>query len=790
MNVTKGAERVQFVKIVFFIVFLLVCGGGRVDGAQKEIYVVGLMPDLPHPLKMRDWAQVAQKYDELVFHFSGQGPYFPLIQWDRSQPNLRYDSFFLPSYVGDFRQQVGSQEAVTTLGAVVGASLVGVDKSDQEGHNWVLTQKQFFNHSTGQNRILNYTQVFEKHVKPSWYDIFPAMLFFMLVDQYPETAVTETALTDGTDEMSMEDMMYATARYYLEAVDTWEWDDIREEPDVLGGAAWLLYMAYQKFGEEQFLERALQCLETLTALDKNPFYEVLLPYGALAAARINREWNVSVNQEKLIEWSFGPSDARKDWGVLTETWGIYPVHGLQGSLTDGGGYGFSMNSFHMAGALAPLPRYDSRYAKDIGKWLLNLANSARLFYPAYLPLDHQSSPEWAEESQNVVAYEGLRKESQGKTPFGTGDAVRFGWAATDYALYGASHVGFLGSLIEETNEPGILKIDVLATDHFRAPAYPSYLFYNPYGEDKTVTIDVGPGAVDLYDTVSKQFIMFDEQGSVQLTIPGKTASVIVLVPADGLVEYVGNTMLLDGVVVDYQVNQMVITDPKPFQFLSGKVSLELDFSLSPTFVMKDVQVLLNGKPAALGGSASRWELDTSMYPNGEYELLVQVTGEEGVSLQDRIPVRIHHGILGSVDADDLANWKPLLKAPAEVEIRGKMITFKNNRPDLDWVGVISPILHLDLEQEPVLAIDGVRARGPWFIQLITGEPGNEAVYKVQPASDGTMFWSIQDVLRTKTGSVRLQIVLGIEQESHYISFFRDSIDLYYKRGREGGCTDQ
>ena len=66
-------------------------------------------------------------------------------------------------------------------------------------------------------------------------------------------------------------------------------------------------------------------------------------------------------------------------------WGNYDCDGLLGSIDNRGGYAFAMNTYAQAGALVPLVRYDTRYARAIGKWMLNLANSARLFYPGALP---------------------------------------------------------------------------------------------------------------------------------------------------------------------------------------------------------------------------------------------------------------------------------------------------------------------------------------------------------------------------------------------------------------------
>jgi hypothetical protein len=59
-------------------------------------------------------------------------------------------------------------------------------------------------------------------------------------------------------------------------------------------------------------------------------------------------------------------------------WGGYDVSGLIGEANDGGNdYAFVMNGFQQAAALAPLPKYDKRYARAIAKWLLNLTNASR-----------------------------------------------------------------------------------------------------------------------------------------------------------------------------------------------------------------------------------------------------------------------------------------------------------------------------------------------------------------------------------------------------------------------------
>jgi hypothetical protein len=94
-----------------------------------------------------------------------------------------------------------------------------------------------------------------------------------------------------------------------------------------------------------------------------------------------------------------------------------------------------MNTFAQAGALVPLARYEPQYARAIGKWMLNPANSARLFYPGAMPPGHESGERWKADPQHLIAYEGLRYEWQGKSPCATGDPVAMKWGpnATEHA---------------------------------------------------------------------------------------------------------------------------------------------------------------------------------------------------------------------------------------------------------------------------------------------------------------------------------------------------------------------
>ena len=350
-------------------------------------------------------------------------------------------------------------------------------------------------------------------------------------------------------------------------------DDVLE-PEAAGAIAWILYNAYLTTGDDKYRIGAEWCIEFLSSLGSNPSYEIQLPYGVLAAARMNAELGTSYNIEKLINWCFNNYYYR-NWGTIVGTWGGYDVNGLIGETynNNNNGYAFLMNTLEQAGALVPLVRYDERFARAIGKWMLNAANSARLFYTNYLPDDYQDSEGWSHQydPNSYIGHEALRQLKDARSPFATGDAISGGWGLTNLALYGSSHVGILGGIIETTNVEQILKLDLRRTDYFNASGYPSYLFFNPYAEIKTIDFNAGSGVSDIYDLISKTFIKSGVSGTTSLDIPPDAPLIAVVVPSGGAVTYDLNKMLVNGIVADYNSGQASNFPPR-IKSLSAEAS--------------------------------------------------------------------------------------------------------------------------------------------------------------------------------------------------------------------------
>ena len=698
-------------------------GAARLDAtetaSQSTISRVERMPNLPKPYAMRDWSQVTRDYIDFLLDFDQRGAHLPLVRWrDNSRTMVS-----IPAYVGGPNEP----EAINYLAAVISGSLVGLNMRTYHGQDWVKMGENFFSPEEGVyvNRLHGSTG------ESFWYDVFPNVLFYQLTALHPDDSTrTRQAFTvalkwhDACEALGGKTEPPALPNFDHTALDLKTMQPVdrgRIEPEAAAGIAWLEYMAWVRFEDPRFLTAADWAIRSLEAkpVDHSPLYEVLLPYGAVTAARMNGELGRNYDVAKLVNACFEPRgrpQARPGWGVISDRWNGLDAHGLVGSTTDGDGYAFAMNTFQWAGALAPLARYDTRYAHDIGKWILNLANAARLFYPNAHDVEHQSSSAWAQahDSKSAIAYEGIRKWKRGVRsagddyrtrrgsivqgsfrsthyrreappglqvfeendgdgapfqhiwefdlpdaderwlvvaaeridgghakndfrfsfssdpdgpytpafsvsgagpaqvvelpaafrnklyvkaqsadrtigwtgadqlsvdamaisyrsdigPFAQGDAVvtfidllneatvpivlyRPASAATDFGLYGSSHVGILGGIIKPTNVEHILQLDLLKTDYFHAEAYPTFLYYNPHASAKTVQIDVGSDPRDIYDAASDEFLEKNARGLARVTIPADAARIVVLAPAGGMVRREARLILIDNVVVRY-----------------------------------------------------------------------------------------------------------------------------------------------------------------------------------------------------------------------------------------------
>ncbi len=612
------------------------------------------------PVESRDWTQLTRDYDQFVYDLDLQGEYLPLVHIGDNGTNYSdIPQFYLDTYVGSF--SAGRQaEAINIMPSLVGATLAGIDKSNDRGIDWVGMSRNFFNRRNGQMVYLNGYSA--SSGGDWWYDLMPNVYFYQLYTLY-----TPDAYPQWPEQfLSVADQWYNAVTILGADIYTWNTPDINyrafnlatgqplqsgvPEPEAAGSMAWLLYKAYLETGTLHYLQGAQLCLEALCAYPSNPSYELQLAYGAQVAAAMNAREACDFYIERLLNWCFDRGPLR-GWGSIVGEWGGYNVSGLIGEANDGGNdYAFVMNGFQQAAALAPVAKYDKRFARAIGKWITLLAQSSRLFYKNGLPAENQeaTSAGWLAEydTQACLPFESMKERYNGQTPYAMGDAVNGGWAATNISLYSGSSVGYLAAVAGKTEVDGIFRIDVNATDFFTDDPVEEYLYFNPFNTACTVTCPLPEGSYDLYNTLTDNYIARHVNSSASIEIPADEAVLIALIPAGTEPVADGSKLYADGKVIDYnylynydktmQINALV-TD-KSIVTPGETVTVRLHVRNIPTGASVVCDWSINGEELAGTNSAPTAQWTAADQP-GIYTIAVKAYAH-GESVEDSVVVEV------------------------------------------------------------------------------------------------------------------------------------------------------
>jgi hypothetical protein len=557
--------------------FLLSCETKHEQAEQIIIPRIAAMPDQPEPYKMTDWYEKANHFDQYVFNLDLKGEHLPLLWIDSAQRNISQNTFGMFTVIGDVRQgPKGSREfheALCSMGSILSAGLVGIDKTNQNNLNYVKMTQNYFNSANGWNIMMNNTNpavalLGGGYGRDWWYDVFPNVLYYGVCELFPNVQGADSLQHIIAEQFFKADSVLHgdyNFSYFDYSKMKGMSNNIPHQQDVSAGHAYILLCAYEKFGDERYLRGAKSAMDAFVSQKESRFYEVLMPFGALVGARLNAEHGTNYDITKILDWTFEgckAADGRTGWGVIAERWGDYDVYGLQGSITDGGGYAFLMNSFDMAWPLVPLVKYDNRYAVAIGKWMLNVSNAARLFYPYEIDDQHQWLPNKKDISKNVIAYEGIRKaddykkeELKGISPVAIGDGPKWTKGQPDvsmFSLYSSAQVGIFGSIIKKTNVDKILQLNCNATDFYQQHDFPTYLYFNPYDTEKSVKFyQDGTENVDLYDVLTHDQLASTTQGETEFTIAPKSARLIVVLPANSKITKQNEAYSVDGKTIAY-----------------------------------------------------------------------------------------------------------------------------------------------------------------------------------------------------------------------------------------------
>lgn len=544
---------------------------------QISLPRIDQMPELPQPLKIIDWKNKAIRFDSLVFNFKNHALYGSLIWLDSARRNFDQVTFGLYTVIGDARQGPKNNngefhEALTSLNSLLSAGLMKIDKTRQNGFNYVKMAQNYFNRDNHWDIVMNNTNSYVAMLgggygRDWWYDVYPNILYYGVAALFPDVENTKYIQRSIAEQFFKADSVL-NGNYDYSYFDYSRMKGMRNnipwQQDAAGGHAWVLYSAYRKFGDKRYLHGAESAIQALVNQKESRFYEVLLPFGAYTAARLNAEQGTDYDVTRLLNNIFDgcqSKDGRYGWGIIAEKWGDYDVYGLQGSITDGGGYAFFMNSVAITWPLVSLVKYEPQYARAIGKYMLNAVNASRLFYPDQIDEKNQWLPKLKDLTSGIIGYEGLRKaddlnktELKGISPVAIGDGPK--WVAGQpkesmFSLYSTSIAGIFGAIVNKTGVEGILALDCNATDFYAENKFPVYLYYNPYEETKTITY-LSDNNIDLFDIISKKYLAKGEHGNVNISLHAREAALIVVLPTGTLLKKEGSKIMARDVVIAFR----------------------------------------------------------------------------------------------------------------------------------------------------------------------------------------------------------------------------------------------
>ena len=302
----------------------------------------------------RDWRERAAKLDAFLL---GPAQRAGFVWWTAGNPTPLLPpgaaTLAVASYANASTFKPGSSEGLPIMGSVLGAAVArvgerNVTRAEAATVKYVAPAlgifRDFPNAATGGS---------------FWYDIAPSIFAASISDLYPESASLRGLTTSSIQRWvrAAESLGYNfthTAYSFPKnsAVNNGKW----VEADAAAGIGWLAFMG-SRISSGANATAQLHCArKSIAALERmqwNPLYEMQLPFGALAAARLNAEAGGDYDVRKLLNWSFTPDEpkgnhlpdaptgvTRSGWGVVTGRWGGKTVDGLVGSSSDGGGYAF------------------------------------------------------------------------------------------------------------------------------------------------------------------------------------------------------------------------------------------------------------------------------------------------------------------------------------------------------------------------------------------------------------------------------------------------------------------
>ena len=371
---------------------------------------------IPDNYQYTNWRERATQFNEMLFNMDD----YDLMFYEPISKNTGRESIGIVTYTDEERSSEYSQ-ALTLIGALLSAEKLNKESIGEEKLNQLVQfVESYYNIENGEGTLLNYQNIGSTDLS-FWQQIYPALTYFMLMDRYEATVYSDALLRNIADTWysvvmdlggsdGIVDFNYTGYDFKnMKPFDNGEWT----EPDAAAGVALLQYYAFEKFEDRKYMKAATLCMNYLDEFLRNPGYELLYLYLPYLSARLNSVEEYHFNTAKYMEFFFTESDYRHEYGTFKDEFGT----GLIGERTQYGGTAYSFQSIIGATAIAPMLKYDQRYAVEVGRYLLQMTQNLNLFYgvddPQYgnlIPLDKVVKDKKTDEQRLSVlsgAYLGL-----------------------------------------------------------------------------------------------------------------------------------------------------------------------------------------------------------------------------------------------------------------------------------------------------------------------------------------------------------------------------------------------
>ncbi len=346
--------------------------------------------------------------------------------------------------------------------------------------------------------------------------------------------------------------------------------DIYRQPDSIAGYGYNMLFTAVHSGEKKYLDEAIHALKLYQNMQENPWYEIPNGSAAVLAATWLRSKGYDIDVERIIGYVFDHEKGPLQVGE----WNGEEINGLmmgwrgddrESALSSA----YSMETLMPLQFLLPAVRYMPCLAASIGKYVLHVLANFQLFYGRGMKAIYETKPGTCAS----IPYEKLEAERDGRSPCACGDF--FGHRS----VYGGGYVMWLDAMVRKTEFNHVPALDISLTDWLSKASYPTFTVYNPYEREVNVSFDIAKRWQDLCPQLYREgklhnfdIYSLDEHritarrlsDKVAISIPGKSACTVVLLPGGSDIEAVDGWAYAKGIPFDfsYKKDLQVSTNKK------------------------------------------------------------------------------------------------------------------------------------------------------------------------------------------------------------------------------------